>query len=191
MHSHHLVHTRHATRCRITCFPLGWRSAACIHTPLFTRVTLAGSRPRRTSALPPTLTSARPPTRVWEVVDTVAAPPSIVVNWGVGFFVWSFVVLFLSCVCVCCSWCMFVCDLFLFLQAYWFHSHEDRLRSRAYWFIHSRCALSLSVSVLVLVEYAPYGHNMARIKFEVDALGVITISRGCFERCGSNKKTPP
>ena len=25
---------------------------------------------------------------------------------------------------------------------------------------------------------------------EVDALGVITISRGCFERCGSNKKTP-
>ena len=27
--------------------------------------------------------------------------------------------------------------------------------------------------------------------FEVDALGVITISRGCFERCGSNKKTLP
>jgi len=25
----------------------------------------------------------------------------------------------------------------------------------------------------------------------VDALGVITISRGCFERCCSNKKTPP
>jgi len=29
------------------------------------------------------------------------------------------------------------------------------------------------------------------IKCEVDALGVITISRGCFERCCSNKKTPP
>jgi len=28
-------------------------------------------------------------------------------------------------------------------------------------------------------------------KGEVDALGVITISRGCFERCCSNKKTPP
>jgi len=28
-------------------------------------------------------------------------------------------------------------------------------------------------------------------KIEVDALGVIIISRGCFERCGSNKKTPP
>jgi len=28
-------------------------------------------------------------------------------------------------------------------------------------------------------------------KIEVDALGVITISRGCFERCGSDKKTPP
>ena len=29
------------------------------------------------------------------------------------------------------------------------------------------------------------------MKREVDALGVITISRGCFERCCSNKKTPP
>jgi len=29
------------------------------------------------------------------------------------------------------------------------------------------------------------------MKIEVDALGVTTISRGCFERCGSNKKTPP
>jgi len=28
-------------------------------------------------------------------------------------------------------------------------------------------------------------------RVEVGALGVITISRGCFERCGSNKKTPP
>jgi len=26
---------------------------------------------------------------------------------------------------------------------------------------------------------------------EVDALGVITSSRGCFERCCSNQKTPP
>jgi len=30
-----------------------------------------------------------------------------------------------------------------------------------------------------------------RVKLEVDALGVMTISHGCFERCGSNKKTPP
>ena len=29
------------------------------------------------------------------------------------------------------------------------------------------------------------------VHIEVNALGVITISRGCFERCGSNKKTPP
>jgi len=28
-------------------------------------------------------------------------------------------------------------------------------------------------------------------KSEVDALGVRTISHGCFERCCSNKKTPP
>ena len=26
---------------------------------------------------------------------------------------------------------------------------------------------------------------------KVDALGVTTISRGCFERCCNNKKTPP
>jgi len=30
-----------------------------------------------------------------------------------------------------------------------------------------------------------------RSKIKVDTLGVITISRGCFERCGSNTKTPP
>jgi len=29
------------------------------------------------------------------------------------------------------------------------------------------------------------------VEIEVDALGVITISSGCFERCGSNNKTPP
>jgi len=28
-------------------------------------------------------------------------------------------------------------------------------------------------------------------KSELDALGVLNISRGCFERCCSNKKTPP
>ena len=33
--------------------------------------------------------------------------------------------------------------------------------------------------------------NANRVKSEVDALGVITIPRGCFERCCSNKKTPP
>ena len=27
-------------------------------------------------------------------------------------------------------------------------------------------------------------------RFEVDALGVMNISRGCFERCCSNKHTP-
>jgi len=31
----------------------------------------------------------------------------------------------------------------------------------------------------------------SQTKREADALGVITISRGCFERCCSNKKTPP
>jgi len=33
--------------------------------------------------------------------------------------------------------------------------------------------------------------NAVHMKSEVDAFGVITIGRGCFERCGSNKKTPP
>ena len=54
--------------------------------------------------------TARPPTRVWEVVRTVAAPPSIVVKCvgvvlrvvvcGVVLVV-SRVMLFLLCVCVC------------------------------------------------------------------------------------------
>jgi len=57
------------------------------------------------STLPPILTSAQPPSHVWEVVRTVAAPPSIVVKCGGWFFMWPFVVLLLSCVCVC--------DLFL------------------------------------------------------------------------------
>ena len=35
------------------------------------------------------------------MIGTVAAPPSIVVKCGGWFFVWSFVVLFLSGVCVC------------------------------------------------------------------------------------------
>jgi len=66
--------------------------------------------------LPPTLTSARPPTRVWEVVRTVAAPPSIVVKCRGGGSsrgrLWCCscrvvcLVLFLLCVCMC--------DLFLF-----------------------------------------------------------------------------
>jgi len=38
---------------------------------------------------------------------------------------------------------------------------------------------------------APWTVTLNKPKLEVDALGVITISRGCFERCGSNKKTPP
>jgi len=80
-------------------------------------------------SLPPTLTSARPPTRVWEVVHTVAAPPSIVVECGGWFFVWSFVALFLSCRVLCSCGvvlvascvvlfvlCVCVCDLFLFLH---------------------------------------------------------------------------
>jgi len=75
------------------------------------------TRARRTSTLPPTLTSARPPTRVWEVVRTVAEPPSIVVKCGgvVLRVVVCGVVLVVPCVaffllCVC------VCDLFRFLH---------------------------------------------------------------------------
>jgi len=74
------------------------------HVDLFTSPPL--------SSLPPTLTSARPPTRVWEVVRTVAAPPPIVVQCGGGGSscgrLWCCscrdvccVVLFLLCVCVC------------------------------------------------------------------------------------------
>jgi len=49
----------------------------------------------------PTLTSARPPTRVWEVVRTVAAPPSIVVKCvGVVLRVVVYGVVLVVCLCV-------------------------------------------------------------------------------------------
>jgi len=49
------------------------------------------------------------------------------------------------------------------------------------------CARAVSRSAL---QWAIY-QQLHSTDVEVDALGVITISRGCFERCGSNKKTPP
>jgi len=49
--------------------------------------------------------------------------------------------------------------------------------------------LTLKVTPLMLSDVLQTRVNPS--DFEVDALGVITISRGCFERCGSNKKTPP
>jgi len=77
-------------------------------------------------SLPPTLTSTQPPTRVWEVVRTVAAPLSIVVKCGGGGLrvVVCAVVLVVSCVswfvscCSCCTCtCVCVCDLFLFTHS--------------------------------------------------------------------------
>jgi len=68
-----------------------------------------------------TLTSAWPPTREWEVVRTVAAPPSIVVKcWGKWLFV-SFVVLFLS-YRVFCGGVLVVC---LCVTCFSSHSHAD------------------------------------------------------------------
>jgi len=66
-------------------------------------------------SLPPTLTSARPPTRAWEVERTVVAPPSSVVKCLCGVFVWGFGVLFLLCVrgVVSLLVCVCVCDLLI------------------------------------------------------------------------------
>jgi len=63
----------------------------------------------------PTLTSARPPTRVREAVRTVAAPPLIVVKCGrvVLHVVVCRLVLVVSCV-VSVLLCVCVCDLLLF-----------------------------------------------------------------------------
>jgi len=78
----------------------------------------------------------RPPTRVWEVVRTVAAPPSIVVKCGGGGGgggsscgrSWC-----CSCRVVCCSCCVFVClcvcDRFIILQIaskFGMHVYGDR-----------------------------------------------------------------
>ena len=85
-----------------------------IHTPV---------RPRRTSTLPLTLTSARPRTLAWEVARTVVAPPSSLVTCLWEVFVWGFGVLFLLCACVSVSGvlfsvgvCVCVCDLLIFLH---------------------------------------------------------------------------
>jgi len=54
---------------------------------------------------------------------------------------------------------------------------------------HTRCLPSLPRRVPSARDGSP---KMQRNKkSEVGALGVITISRGCFERCCSNKITPP
>ena len=52
-------------------------------------------------------------------------------------------------------------------------------------------SLFLSISIYPYVSLSLSSHPYRYLYFEVDALGVISISRGCFERCGSNKKTPP
>jgi len=56
--------------------------------PAGARQTLARPGPRQTSTLPLMLTSARPPTRAWEVARTVVAPPVSVVKCLWKVFVW-------------------------------------------------------------------------------------------------------
>ena len=77
------------------------------------------------SITPPTttspLTSARPPTRAWEVARTVVAPPSSVVKCLWEVFVWGVVLVVCVCVCVVVGGvvlcrCVCVCDLLIFLQ---------------------------------------------------------------------------
>ena len=47
----------------------------------------------------------------------------------------------------------------------------------------------LEIEIRVQSIYEPLCRACPHV--EVEAVGVKTISRGCFERCGSNKKTPP
>jgi len=58
-------------------------------TPWACRGALARPGPRQTSTLPLMLTSARPPTRAWEVARTVVAPPLSVVKCLWEVFVWG------------------------------------------------------------------------------------------------------
>jgi len=89
------------------------------HSPQ--RHTAAGTAALTTLALPLMLTSARPPTRAWEVARTVVAPPSSVVKCLWEVFVWG--VVLVVCVRVSVSGMLFsvgvcVCvrDLLIFLQ---------------------------------------------------------------------------
>jgi len=56
--------------------------------PAGARQTLARPGPRQTSTQPLMLTSARPPTRAWEVARTVVAPPLSVVKSACGCGRW-------------------------------------------------------------------------------------------------------
>ena len=64
--------------------------------------------------------SARPPTRAWEVARTVVAAPSSVVKCSWELFVWGVVLVVCVCVCRCrgcCSLSVCVCDLLIFLPS--------------------------------------------------------------------------
>jgi len=67
----------------------GWWAAVWKCFSSGARQTLARPGPRQTSTLPLTLTSARPPTRAWEVARTVVAPPLSVVKCLWEVFVWG------------------------------------------------------------------------------------------------------
>ena len=71
--------------------------------------------------------------------------------------------------------------MYIYIHIYIYRVNPNNLQ----YFIQTQpTRSSLAESCATQTMYAPS-------KIEVDALGVITISRGCFERCGSNKKTPP
>jgi len=72
----------------------------------------------------------------------------------------------------------------------------------SYFLSHTRGSVAFVISLKPAVTIPSFctqlvsiprtgGAARAGTKIEVDALGVITISPRCFERCGSNKKTPP
>jgi len=84
------------------------RWGLCPHCPCVGRclswVNIPSSQPPHAHRTP---TSARPPTRAWEVARTVVAPPSSVVKCLWEAVVWGVGVLFLSCACVPVSGVLF------------------------------------------------------------------------------------
>ena len=86
--------------------------------------------------------------------------------------------------------------IYIFIHIYLTSPREATIRSLKWsstFFISPARPPSASVAMafLVVVHASIPTIISTYKKIEVDALSVITISRGCFERCCSNRKNPP
>ena len=93
-----------------------------------------------------TLTSARPPTRAWEVARTVVVPPPSVVKCLREVFIRGFGVLFLSCVCIVTCFSLTGCVI-LFTDT--FHTRREIPFTET---VHTCAALNPHLHICICVS---------------------------------------